>query len=603
MAITRPQLHDAIVQTKEYIDKNVSELQDKIYSRGGYVIVDSLPVQNVQMDKTYLVPKVDSNGYAISGSYLEYVYAVRYNSGTTITDGLIDLLYDKFIKMLPNSGTYAFVYDNDIWKYNDETIVLYDYGITILDGTPVQDDTITISVSNGSWEPLGDATLDLSGFYNKTEIDAKDTALNTAVSGKEPIFRYTTMPVPHAGIANKIVQYVGTSGTFTQPNFSIDVTTGYYYKAVLDPDNSVVTIPNQTNSNQSNSYSFPQEMTITLNAKRGYAYIDEVAVITPRPDGNAEDRTFVLPANSILRFWSNVVGYAMTNIKATGTLYKWIPQNVQPQPSSINSINDINDVEITDAQDGQAIVYDEENDKWINKVVQGSSNIIDDTIATANKTWSSHKISEAIGAIQNTINNNNDSIETTLIAANWDSNGEQTITFDYLPDDIDGVIGIPISASVTQKEEFANCVISVIAQDINELTFKAVTKPTIDLPIMIYTGAESYVEARTNYSTTEKVIGTWIDGKPIYQKTIDCGSLPNTTIKTIAHNISNIDSFVKIEGIAQNGSNGAPIPFTAIVQTDQLAVYVNATNISIVSGKDRSSYNAYITLQYTKTTD
>ena len=106
------------------------------------------------------------------------------------------------------------------------------------------------------------------------------------------------------------------------------------------------------------------------------------------------------------------------------------------------------------------------------------------------------------------------------------------------------------------------------------------------------------------YSTSEKIIGQWTDGKPLYQKTVDCGTVPNATSKTIAHNISNIDSFVKIEGIAQSGSNGAPLPFTTINNiTDQIAIYANDTNIVFVSGKDRSSYRAYVTLQYTKTTD
>lgn len=37
------------------------------------------------------------------------------------------------------------------------------------------------------------------------------------------------------------------------------------------------------------------------------------------------------------------------------------------------------------------------------------------------------------------------------------------------------------------------------------------------------------------YSTTETVIGTWIDGKPIYRKVIPTGQI-SSALKTVAHN-------------------------------------------------------------------
>ena len=53
------------------------------------------------------------------------------------------------------------------------------------------------------------------------------------------------------------------------------------------------------------------------------------------------------------------------------------------------------------------------------------------------------------------------------------------------------------------------------------------------------------------YSTTEQVIGTWIDGKPIYRKVINFGSLPNAESKSVAHNIANIDFIVNVWGMAK----------------------------------------------------
>jgi hypothetical protein len=50
------------------------------------------------------------------------------------------------------------------------------------------------------------------------------------------------------------------------------------------------------------------------------------------------------------------------------------------------------------------------------------------------------------------------------------------------------------------------------------------------------------------YSTDEVRCGRWIDGKPIYKKTIDCGYLPDTAKKTINVNIPDLQLIIKMEG-------------------------------------------------------
>lgn len=107
----------------------------------------------------------------------------------------------------------------------------------------------------------------------------------------------------------------------------------------------------------------------------------------------------------------------------------------------------------------------------------------------------------------------------------------------------------------------------------------------------------------TDYSTTEKIVGTWIDGKPIYQKTIDFGTLPNNTTKSVNHNISNIDTIVNIFGISKNSSTqGAlPLPHVGGALTDMIQMVGSLTQVSVTTSKDRSSLYGYVTLQYTKT--
>lgn len=107
------------------------------------------------------------------------------------------------------------------------------------------------------------------------------------------------------------------------------------------------------------------------------------------------------------------------------------------------------------------------------------------------------------------------------------------------------------------------------------------------------------------YSASEKVVGTWIDNKPIYQKTVYISSLPNASTSNIAHGITNISAFVGIESFIK-WSNGwiANTPWIVYGdETELITISLGLTSIQIVTKKDRSSMSAYVTLRYTKTTD
>lgn len=104
------------------------------------------------------------------------------------------------------------------------------------------------------------------------------------------------------------------------------------------------------------------------------------------------------------------------------------------------------------------------------------------------------------------------------------------------------------------------------------------------------------------YSLEERMIGFWIDGKPLYEKTVDCGAMPNATSKSVAHGISNISRFVKGELSTDNGTNGATIVFGSHTN-DAMTAYCDRTNIVIASTDDRSEYTGFAIVRYTKTTD
>ena len=122
----------------------------------------------------------------------------------------------------------------------------------------------------------------------------------------------------------------------------------------------------------------------------------------------------------------------------------------------------------------------------------------------------------------------------------------------------------------------------------------------------------NYVQ-RNLYSLEEKVIGCWINGKPLYQKTIKSITPEVTTEGTYANTIVDIknlnidDGFIQcayIKTTSNNNSQHYCLPYITnnggickCFITKEKSISINA-NV-----KSFSQAMVYITLQYTKTTD
>jgi len=107
-----------------------------------------------------------------------------------------------------------------------------------------------------------------------------------------------------------------------------------------------------------------------------------------------------------------------------------------------------------------------------------------------------------------------------------------------------------------------------------------------------------------NYSLTEQDTGLkWIDGKTIYQKTIDLGALPNETTKSVEHGIINMDCVVDFYGVIKNTS-GAYLNLPYVhdrANQPQISANIDLTYVNIVGReRDSSMYSGYMTILYTK---
>ena len=95
----------------------------------------------------------------------------------------------------------------------------------------------------------------------------------------------------------------------------------------------------------------------------------------------------------------------------------------------------------------------------------------------------------------------------------------------------------------------------------------------------------------------------WIDNKPIYRKVVNFGALPNASIKTVNHDISNLNTVVNFYGIILNTNTGDRLPLNVPSpsgpQYDILTTITN-TQVKISCSVDRTMQNAVVVLEYTK---
>lgn len=113
---------------------------------------------------------------------------------------------------------------------------------------------------------------------------------------------------------------------------------------------------------------------------------------------------------------------------------------------------------------------------------------------------------------------------------------------------------------------------------------------------------------REIYSETEQIVGTWIDSKPIYKKTV---KFLNQALVGGDNNlnlgISNIDSVVECKAYITNSAHTTIRPINSWGGTagSQLLYIITPSSgtFDIVTQTAWSSPNIYITLFYTKTTD
>lgn len=134
----------------------------------------------------------------------------------------------------------------------------------------------------------------------------------------------------------------------------------------------------------------------------------------------------------------------------------------------------------------------------------------------------------------------------------------------------------------------------------------AYTTRPVNMAVLYCIKAVENVPAENVYSTEEQRIGIWIDGKPLYQKTIvQAIASSETTIPVGEENIANI---VGVEGTIYRTNDAAGqllSTHTSDNYGSDVLYVIKSSSIVVIAGATLASRKpvVYATIKYTKTTD
>lgn len=146
--------------------------------------------------------------------------------------------------------------------------------------------------------------------------------------------------------------------------------------------------------------------------------------------------------------------------------------------------------------------------------------------------------------------------------------------------------------AINENAEIPN-INKITDDDMNEI--KTVVNNNDDDMITINTNLTN----ATTYSTTEKIVGTWIDGKPIYRKMYEFSNIPTGETKYTALDIDNLYRIVNWSGSVETNGTARSCFVSGIIPY----VHYQLGNIYVANTGRETISSISVIIEYTKTPD
>lgn len=139
-------------------------------------------------------------------------------------------------------------------------------------------------------------------------------------------------------------------------------------------------------------------------------------------------------------------------------------------------------------------------------------------------------------------------------------------------------------------------------QNLNRLSLVTNIKDSAYYVQEEFVNGQKYFAILTTNSTTSQSPAL----RQVFRKTINFGALPNSATKTVAHGLTPTDNwtFTRIYATASDpvAHTYIPIPYASSTANKNIELFVDATNINIITSINYSSYTfVYVILEYMKT--
>ena len=177
-----------------------------------------------------------------------------------------------------------------------------------------------------------------------------------------------------------------------------------------------------------------------------------------------------------------------------------------------------------------------------------------------------------------------------LLATAW-VDGTQTVVCSGASADATSQT-VTVAADIASKKAYADAGVICTEVGTDELTFTADIAPSVDLVVYVAIeqagGTVASGPSNDAYSTEETVIGTWIDGRPLYQRTFVSTISTNTSLQdfSISKDINSNDcllveatgsfyaggAYQEISGIYSFTSNDVYMCSSVVLGTNHLKV-------------------------------
>lgn len=326
--------------------------------------------------------------------------------------------------------------------------------------------------------------------------------------------------------------------------------------------------------------------------------------------------------NSATQKWENANesggGGTVTDVQVDGVSVvnqQGVAEITMPTPPSLpDKLSDLSDVQFSNLSDHQPLRYNTTNQKWVNGADNYPPLIYSDDEREVG-VWrdgkplyqKSYNLSSIItdgnwNSVAHNISNLEKVVNISGVAV-WEFS---TNSFVYLTvpfrneNNTNYNIGVRIVSDNIQYIASSN-----YSSNINNILITLQYTKTTDVAgsgIWTTDGTPTH-----HYSTSEKVIGTWIDGKPIYEIVLQADTKTNAYANIDVSSL-NIDIPLNADVFGRCTLNGTDFSLGSYFQdnNDGINCYLQSNKNTLVV-RSKNSYprgeNMYVVLRYTKTTD